>query len=132
MTKEEWTKAEEALKSFYIPVRLTADGYDVALNLERVGVYKNAIMVYVGGKFRYEWLAEDCEERRRFCQKKIHSLLTPKGRAYLKRLSNKQKMEFMEKYHTEYESYSPHWTSFGAMKKHLIANNQSIELVKIG
>ena len=131
MTTEEWEKVRKAVEGFYPPTILKIDGYDVSLRMVRIGAYRNAIVLYVGGVFEGKWLAEDCEERRRFCQKKVRSLLTPKGRTYLKRLSKKRQKEFTEKYHTEYESYSPYWTSFGALKRHLIANNQSIELVKI-
>lgn len=68
MTKEEWKRVEEALTHFFHPVDLKADGYDVTLILERVGAYQNKIMVYIGGEFRGQWMAEDCEERRRFLQ----------------------------------------------------------------
>ena len=49
MTKEEWKQAEEALTHFFHPVELKVDGYDITLILERVGVYQNKIMVYIGG-----------------------------------------------------------------------------------
>lgn len=132
MTKEEWKQAEEILESLYYPVNLKADGFDVTLILERVGTYKNMIMVYIGGQFKGKWMSEDCEERRRFFQKKVRSLLTAKQKAGLKKLSKKRQKEFAESYHTNYEIYTPQWSSFGALKKHLIANNKSIELVKIG
>jgi hypothetical protein len=31
----------------------------------------------------------------------------------------------------KYTTYQPAWSSFGALKRHLIANNKSIELVSI-
>jgi hypothetical protein len=132
MTKEEWKQAEAALKSLYYPVILKADGFEVTLILERVGAYKNMIMVYIGGQFKGKWLSEDCEERRRFLQKKVRSLLTAKQKAGLKKLSKKRQKEFAESYHTDYEIYTPQWSSFGALKKHLISNNENIDLVKIG
>ena len=132
MTKDEWKQVEEALKDFYSIVRLKADGYEVGLTLKRVSTYKNAIMIYVGGVFKGEWLTKDCEERRRFCQRSVRSLLTNKEKAAFKKLSKKSQKEQMERYHNfTFETYSPYWTSFGALKKHLIANNQNIELVKI-
>ena len=70
MTKEEWKQAEEALTHFFHPVELKVDGYDITLILERVGVYQNKIMVYIGGEFRGQWMAEDCDERRRFLQER--------------------------------------------------------------
>lgn len=133
MTKDEWKQVEEAVKSFFSPVYMIADGYEVTLILERVGPYKNMIMVYIGGQFKGEWLGNDCEERRRFMQKRVRSLLTPKQKADYKKLPKRLQKELSEKYHSmNYETYSPQWSSFGALKKHLIANNQNIALVKIG
>ena len=103
MTKEEWKQAEEALTHFFRPVELKVDGYDITLILERVGVYQNKIMVYIGGEFRGQWMAEDCDERRRFLQE----------------------------YPMQYSCFTPQWSSFRALKKHFCANNQSIELVKV-
>lgn len=132
MTKEEWKRVEETLKGFYHTVYLKVDGYDVAICLERVGVYKNMIMIYIGGQFQGKWLAADCEERRRFCQRKMHSLLNAKEKASFRKFPKRVQKELAEKHHNfQCESYSPQWSSFGALKKHLIANNQSVELMKI-
>jgi hypothetical protein len=131
LTKEEWIKVQERLSSLFCVVNLKIDGYNVALSLTRISTYKNAIAVYVDGGFRGKWLIEDCEERRRFLQKRERSLLSDKQMASIKKLSKKRQKEFMEKYNTKYDTYSSHWTSFGALKKHLIANNENIELVSI-
>ena len=133
MTKDEWKQAEESLKSFYSPVRVKADDYDITLVLERVGPYKNMIMMYINGQFQGKWLADDCEERRRFMQKKVRSLLSQKQKADFKKLTKRQQKELNERYHNlNFETYSPQWSSFGALKKHLIANNQNLTLIKIG
>ena len=58
MTKEEWKQAEEALTHFFHPVELKVDGYDITLILERVSVYQNKIMVYIGGEFRGQRIAK--------------------------------------------------------------------------
>ena len=86
MTKEEWKQAEEALTHFFHPVELKVDGYDITLILERVSVYQNKIMVYIGGEFRGQWMAEDCEVRRRFLQEQRHNILSGKQRAEFERL----------------------------------------------
>lgn len=133
MTKEEWKRTEDALNSFFAPVCLKVDGYNVTLILERVGTYKNMIMVYIDGKWQGKWLTEGGEERRRFCQRKTHSLLTAKEKMAIRKLSKKAQKELANEHHNfQYESYSPQWTSFGALKKHLISNNEKIELIKIG
>ncbi|MFV0497466.1 MAG: hypothetical protein ACK5L0_04735 [Candidatus Fimivivens sp.] len=133
MTKEEWSQAEKALQGFYSPVYLKADGYEVTLILERVKTYKNMVMVYIGGQFWGKWMIEDCEERRRFFQKRVRSLLSAKEKSNFKKLSKRAQKEMSARYHEmEYETYSPQWSSFGALKKHFTANNQQIELIKIG
>ena len=131
MTKEEWKQAEEALTQFFHPVELKADGYDITLVLQRVGVYQNKIMVYIGGEFRGKWMAEDCEERRRFLQERRHSILSRKEKAEFEKLSKRSQKELREKYPMQYSSFTPQWSSFGALKKHFCANNQSIELIKV-
>lgn len=131
MSKDEWSRVQEALKSLFSIVKLKIDNYEVALSLVRVDTYKNAIAVYVNGVFKGEWLVKDCEERRRFLQRKERSLLSPKEKSSWKKLSKKMQKELSEKYDKKYEFYSSHWTSFNALKKHLISNNASIELVSI-
>lgn len=97
MTKEEWKQAEEALTHFFRPVELKVDGYDITLILERVGVYQNKIMVYIGGEFRGQWMAEDCDERRRFLQERKHSILSGKQMAEFERLPKQRQKELREK-----------------------------------
>lgn len=132
LTKEEWTKAEEALKSLFSIVRLRIDGYDVSIALARVGTYKNAIAIYVNGVFNSEWLFKDCEERRRFICRKERSSITVKQKTFLKKLSKRSQKELLKEHNNfKYEYFTSHWTSFNALKKHLIANNENIKLVSI-
>lgn len=132
MSKEEWKRAEDALKGLLSVVRLKVDDYNIALILERVSTYKNAIMIYVNDSFQFQWMSEDCEERRRFLQRKERSLLNAKQKAAYNKLSKKRQKELDECHGGyTYASYSPLWTSFGSLKKHLITNNQQIELISI-
>lgn len=131
MLKDEWSRAQEALKSLFSFVKLKIDGYEVTLSLVRVDTYKNAIAVYVNGVFKGEWLMKDCEERRRFLQRKERSLLSQKQKSSWSKLPKKLQRELNEKYDRKYEYYSSHWTSFNALKKHFISNNKNIELISI-
>lgn len=73
MTEAEWKQVDKALKSvFSRGAKLRIDGYEVSLCLRQISQFSNAIAVYINGEFRGKWLAEDCEERRRFfcCKKK--------------------------------------------------------------
>ncbi|MEA4825057.1 MAG: hypothetical protein VB130_00250 [Clostridium sp.] len=131
MTKEEWVKVEKALQSLYSIVELKIDGYKVALKLERLDTYKNAIAVYINGEFKGKWLIEECEERRRFLRKREKSLITPKQRKDLNKLPKKFRKEHEEWFNRSYVYYEPWWNSFNSLKRHLISENESIELVKI-
>ena len=131
MNRKEWQAVEEALKSLYGQVILKIDSYEVTLRLDRISTYKNGIMVYVNGKFRVQWIFEDCEERRRFLRKKERSMITPKQREAYKKMSKRLQKEYKEIYNRKYESYDFYWTSFNSLRRHLIENNESIEVIKI-
>lgn len=126
MTKSEWERMHKALTSLMNAVKLKVDGYEVSFALVRVGTYKNAIVVYVNDVFKGKWLCEDCEERRRFIQKREKSLYK---QSEVKKLPKKMQKEMLSR---KYEYYQTHWTSFGALKKHLLENNEEIELISIG
>lgn len=126
MSKDEWKRVQKALKSLTNIVKLEIDGYEVALVLVRVGTYKNAIAIYVNGVFQGKWLVEDCEERRRFIQKRERCLYK---QSEVKKLPKKMQKEMLSR---KYEYFQSHWSSFGALKKHLLENNENIEPIRIG
>ncbi|MBQ7232790.1 MAG: hypothetical protein IJX07_06195 [Bacillales bacterium] len=130
MTKEEWKQVSEAAESLFRCSVLNVDGYELTICLVRVSAYKNAIAIYVNGVFKDKWLADDCEERKRFVQRRKRRLITGKEYAKMVRGMKKKDKEDFDKRNI-YEVYQTHWSSFGALKKHLIANNESIELIKI-
>lgn len=130
MTKEDWKKVEESLDSFYDMVKLRCDGYILTLYLARYTQFKNGITVYVNGKVEGRWLVEDCEERRRFMRPVKNSVHPPKERAKLKKLSKRlQKSSPLLNPDASFLTYRSYWTSFKALKNHLIKNNTNIELL---
>ncbi len=131
MTKEEWKQVQESLKRLFYTVKLKADDFEIAVRLERVTTYKNALMIYVNGEFKGEWLLKDCEERRRFIQHKQPYVLHAKERAEYKKMSKKLQKQYADFYERRYDVYTPLWSSFSALKKHLIENNEHIELLEI-
>ena len=128
MTKEDWAYVEETVKRPYKIVKLNCDGYILSLRLRRVDVYKLAICVRVNGELSVDWIVNDCEERRRFFRKTQGSILSASGMKIFRKLSKKKQEEWRGSYF--YDIYLPYWTSFRSLKKHLIENNKSIELVK--
>ncbi len=127
MTTEQWKQIDEKLQNVLSPiVKLKIDDYEVSLALRQVSQFRNAIVVYVNGKFCGKWLAEDCEERRRFFPRKKRCLTNTNE---LKKMGIKSKNEIQKyKQMATYDVYSSAWTSFKAMKKHFEMNNKSIEI----
>lgn len=129
MTKEEWKEVEERLKRLMDIVELQCDGYKVSLVLKRESQFKNSIMVYVNGVFKGEWMEKDCEESRRFLRKVTKSLMSQKQRKEYKKFPKRlqKQLKWDER---KYSYYVPTWTSFNSLKRHLIKENSSIELIK--
>ena len=117
MNNDDWKKVDNALKSVFSPgAKLLIDGYEVTLILCQKSQFQNAIAVYINGSFKGKWLAEDCEERRRFFCCKKRTLVKEKD----------FKACGIRRY--AYNEYFSYWTNFNKMKKHFIDNNNSIEL----
>lgn len=132
MTAEEWKTVEEALSHCpFGRVKLIADGYELTISFARDGKsgLKYCYVVYVNGMIRGEWVLNDCEERRRFYCPKTHSPLTAKDKARLKKeRKSVQKAVAEMAAEMSYTTYLPYWNSLKALKKHLEANNQHIEI----
>ena len=130
MTAEDWKTVDKALKSVLLPgVKLLIDGYEVTLTLCQKSQFKSAIAIWINGSFKGKWLAEDCEERRRFlCCKKRTLVKEADYKAYGIR-SKKAKKELADRY--AYEEWFSYWTNFNKMKKHFIDNNKSIEILEV-
>lgn len=116
---------------FYSPVELRCDGYEVALVLTRISQFKNVIKVYVNGVIKGEWLINDCEERRRFFRPVKRSVFTQKQKAAMKKVSKRLRQKVgLPDPDASFTHYAPYWTSFRALKRHLIKHNSDIELIR--
>lgn len=128
MTTEEWKEVEEKPASFYSTVKLRCDEYNISIVLTRRTQFKNALVVYINGLIKGEWLMKECEESRRFFRKVTKSALSSKiKKAYLKLPKKLQKELGMD---ATYSYYLADWTSFKALKKQLIKQNINIELIR--
>ena len=107
----------------YTIAKIRADGHVLSLSMQRDKM-QLVIAVYVDGKIDYHWLREDCEIRRKFFQQRKRSLLTQKDRERLKREKKSIREEITAQ--ATYYSYSPYWTSFTALRRHLEQNCESI------
>ena len=126
MNEKEWKEIEIKLQLQYNPVHIVCDGHKVTLVLERTTVYKNHIAVYIDKKMKLSWLTEDCDIRRRFTCPRTKAVIVGKRKKELtKGLGKKDLAEFDKR--NKYTYFTPYWTAFSSLKKHLIKNNKSIE-----
>ncbi|MEE0858301.1 MAG: hypothetical protein U0M12_02400 [Acutalibacteraceae bacterium] len=125
MTNDEWKEVEEKLLLFGELVKLEADGYKLTLFTVREKM-KLYIVVYINGKFKFEWIESDCEIRRKFMSSSKHCVIKQKELDKITKRKERQK-ELKKKY--TYTTYSPYWSSFSRLKKHLIKNNERIEIL---
>jgi len=128
VSPQDWKEVEERLKSFYLTTELRCDGWKITLILQSISQFKNAIVVYVNGVVKGEWIVKDCEERRRFLCPVKRSLYSQKQKAALRKIPKKIRREHgLYDPDAQYVRYSYYWTSFKALKSHLIKHNRDIE-----
>jgi hypothetical protein len=130
-TREQWKRVEDYLLYPYGSVELLVDGYNLSLCVVCIKPLHYTIMSYVNDHFKGSWLIDDCEERRRFLRRSERSLYGRAKRERFVREFGKRRAEKLGLLKT-FTSYSPHWPTFGPLKRHLVANNKSIRVVKIG
>ena len=124
MTKEQWKAVEQKVLLYpYTSVKIRADGHVLSVIMLQ-NKMRLLIVVYVDGKIDFNWLNEDCEIRQKFFQLRKRSLLTQKDRDRLKREKKSIREEIQEQ--ATYYTYSPYWTSFTALRRHLEQNCESI------
>lgn len=130
-TKDEWAQINKRLKVLYSSVFLRVDGYTVTLRLGQVSQFRNAIGVWVNGWFKGEWLINNTDEARRFYPLRSKDVCTPAVKKRLVKAFGKKQAATLGAF-KKIEHYETYWTSFTALKRHLIANNEHIELIVDG
>ncbi|MBK5230228.1 MAG: hypothetical protein JJE27_03545 [Thermoleophilia bacterium] len=133
LTPEQWKRVEDALSLSFGTVDLEVDGYDVTLQVSQVAPLKFEIAPFVNGKFKGEWIAKDCEERRRFLREVTRPLysrsrIASAAAKMSKRAGERFAADFMSGVYT---SYRWTWPSFAPLKRHLVKHNTSIRLLGI-
>lgn len=123
MNDEMWDKIEFRLFELGSIVKLKADDYCIWLINQREG-NKLYTVVYVNGRFKLEWATTDCEIRRRFMCPSKRCAVAKKD---LDKIRSKQARQEVKNQYT-YIDYSPFWSSFRRLKKHLVEHNTIIEM----
>lgn len=129
MKKEDWIEVERELRHEGGMVRLQCDQYELLLVNCQVKPMRLGFMFYVNDTFSGQWLMEDCEERRRFFRPvKLH-LWNENERKWFRKFSKKALRAAEVDPDVKSTSYSYYWTSFAALKRHLMLHNREISRI---
>lgn len=131
MTKQQWDAVRDQMRSPLGRARLKCDEFDVTVTVVPWGALRFVIVCYVGGDLRGGWLIEDCEERRRFMRKRSSYVFPARVRTEFAREFGNRALA-KSGLARRWEHWEFHWTSFDALRRHLVANNERIELVEVG
>lgn len=116
------------LSGLYGSEELLCDGYKLTIQRQQ---NKNRLYLalYVNREMKGIWITTDCEERRRFFCVSVKPLYSQKKLdEVMKGLGKRQKEKFIAEHKLDktYTSHSPIWTSFDALRRHLVKNNKEI------
>lgn len=124
----DWKRIEESLSGRFGAEHLMCDGYKLTIQREREK-NKLVLVVYVNGVRKGEWTRQDCEERRRFFCPSTRRLFS---KAKADKITAGMGKRYKEKWIAEMgldktmTIYMPVWSSFTALRRHLIKNNKEI------
>lgn len=134
MQQQDWDDLKEQMASPYGYMKLKCDQFEVALAQEVNSKSRKWVTaVYVDGVVKAAWCSANekgeprHEETRRFLRKVTRRLNSAKEVAEIQKLFGKR--EAKKAAEQVYVYFLPNWSSFNSLKKHLAANNTSIERI---
>lgn len=132
MTKEDWEYVKTRWGVPYATICFMVDGYKLGLSTRRDGM-SLVMLVFVDGFSRGEWLVKTSsgewrDEARRFLQTRSRQVYSSKSIKTWEGILGKRKCR-AEGIYAKVESKQLWWKSFHSFKRHLIAHNESIELI---
>lgn len=123
MTNEDWQWVQKRW-FFAYSFRFEVDGYQITLEKGITTTGQIEYAIFINDWFKGEWARRDCEERRRFLRREVHKVHTAKEMKVWRRWKGRSYKN------PTFEVYTPFWRSFRSFKRHLVANNQEIRLVR--
>jgi len=133
MEEADWDALKEMMTMPWGSMKLQCDEYELTLCQELDGKRKRwATMVYVNGVFNGKWsAAEDNkpthEEARRFLRPVTSALYSKKEIEATRKVWGKREANRLTERRWTY--FSPVWTNFNSLRKHLVSNNTSVSRV---
>jgi hypothetical protein len=130
ITPADWSRMKANLSGLFGSEELLCDGYKLTIvrsqNKNRLG-----LNIYVDGVWKGKWMTEDCEERRRFHREIVKRLYSKADIEKMAKGLSKRELAALKKQpglDRTYTIYSPCWTSFDALRRHLVKNNKDIQV----
>lgn len=134
MEQADWDALKAQMGSPWGVMKLQCDQYELTL-VQEISSKSNSWMtaVYVNGFFKGAWMQAGKdgqplhEEARRFYRKVSNAMYTRKEIESCRKAFGKREAAKMEA--RKFIHFAPSWKSFNTLKKHLLANNASIERI---
>lgn len=134
MEQADWDALKAQMDSPWGQMGLQCDQYVLTLQQQTSSKSKSwSTMVYVDGYFKGEWMLATKdglpahEEARRFYRKTSKAVHSPKSvEAIRKALGKREAAKWAAAKHI---CFYPTWKSFNSLRKHLLANNASIQRI---
>jgi len=121
MTADQWNEVEKSLSGLFGNVKLQIDGYEITLIKKQLDENRLVISVFINGWFKGEMLHDEDLCKRFFCKHDLY-LWKAKQKALMKRLKDPS-------WNAKRTYYLPYFSKFAQLKKTLIRNNKSIEII---
>lgn len=138
ISKEQWNQIEAELSRPFGNVDLVCDGYRVYATVGQVRILKYAVVVYVDGCIKGEWIKGEDERARKFYHEIKRFLYPAKARAEAKVRAKTRgtsadlKEVFTHVAARQMSTWTPFWSNPRALCRHLRKTCASVEVVKIG
>lgn len=134
MQQQDWDDLKAQMARPYGNMKLKCDQFELSL-VQAVDAKSRKWLttVYVDGFFKGAWCnaskegEPQHEEARRFLRKVVRRLHSAKDISEYQKVFGKREAKKLEA--KVYVYFTPEWSSFNSLKKHLVANNTSIERV---
>lgn len=133
MEQTDWGELKTLMASPYGSMKLQCDQFEVSLVQETDRKSRRWLTaVYVDGYFKGEWTTAvdgeaKHEEARRFLRKVSKALYSKAEIELSRKVFGKREAD--RRATVRFIYFVPSWTSFNALKKHLLANNASIQRI---
>lgn len=132
MTKEEWEKVEKALSGVFGSAKLRVDNHDVTFQRRLYGKNRLAIVTFVDGHMKGEWLDPKKEQpEQRYLRLVAKFAWKAESRKRIKKMSKRRQKELGYDPDEKYHYFNPSWPNTTAIRRHYQKTFQSIELIEV-